>query len=789
MKKFTKNILIFTFLIASQLSSPTQAKVNSVESVQKTTEMQIRNLIEPLLDKYCHEQCRLMSVNSTVDVADQDQIAPGFDEIEASRSDKLAPSFARIKVLMDDKVGPLSRNKLTDLLQQFLDTLDYPVKIETQLAHFPTALASVGKATELRDKVGKQFKNTIDELFSKFCPNHCLMADYALESDVVNGEEAQYGNSGEFVQDGDVAIKIKDISATLLIDEAMPAEERANILEMAKLKTNFLKNVTLTGKSLRFPHPMSEIGPNGELLYSNGASYGANGMLRSKDEKSVSNKTASDTSTNESKFNNKSSNELKSQSNASNTNDSKSNTSENNVKQERFEHFEKIERVENGDAVQQELGKFKVYGLVFACSVLSLLIFLAAAGFRNRKPVIDQVMHSIQPMPMPAQQTTSSEDSTSNDRGARVSKRYEIERLMEELTTIFVQQPRVVKHVFSRVLTEEGIEICSAYIQLFGETIVMDMLRDPSLQSDISELVEFYAKNPMELEDDEKLDLLRKLHNRTVAGKLVVMGNRSSNLFDYLAEMDGTQVMELIRNESLTVKSIVLTQCDPQKRGVIYSQVDEATRMKLLNELSRIDYLPRDYIYNVAQALKRKRRENPKLNTEALPGSEVLINLLERTGLEVQRTVMNSLEASNPESARNVRSKLVSLDTLQFLRDNQLLEVILSLKHDELLIFLKGSPSEVKSVIFAKSPKELSSELDEELAAFAVPNRESYQSIERKVLNRMKVMSNEGLINLLETNERMFQATPPGEPGTSEITSLPPIPGATIVPIKKVAGW
>jgi flagellar motor switch protein FliG len=220
---------------------------------------------------------------------------------------------------------------------------------------------------------------------------------------------------------------------------------------------------------------------------------------------------------------------------------------------------------------------------------------------------------------------------------------------------------------------------------------------------------------------------------------------------------------------------------------VIYSQVDEATRMKLLNELSRIDYLPRDYIYNVAQALKRKRKDNPKLNTEALPGSEVLINLLERTELAIQRNVMASLEISNPESARNVKSKLVSLDTLHFLRDGQLLEVILSLKHDELLVFLKGTPAHVKSAIFAKSPNELTSELEEELAGFAVPNRESYQSIERKILNRMKVMANDGLINLLETNERMFSSVPSSSEHTSELVMPPPLPG--VIPIKKVAGW
>jgi flagellar motor switch protein FliG len=137
-----------------------------------------------------------------------------------------------------------------------------------------------------------------------------------------------------------------------------------------------------------------------------------------------------------------------------------------------------------------------------------------------------------------------------------------------------------------------------------------------------------------------------------------------------------------------------------------------------------------------------------------------------------------------------VKSKLVSLDTLRFLRDGQLLEVVLSLRHDELLQFLKGAPSPIKNAVFAKSPKELIVELEEELAQVGTLSREAYQGVERKVINRMKMMANEGLVNLVETNERMFAegSTFDGSAGmaeTGEDTSVT-TSGAGI---KKVAGW
>jgi flagellar motor switch protein FliG len=215
--------------------------------------------------------------------------------------------------------------------------------------------------------------------------------------------------------------------------------------------------------------------------------------------------------------------------------------------------------------------------------------------------------------------------------------------------------------------------------------------------------------------------------------------------------------------------------------------MDEDTKTRLLSELSRIDHLPRDYVFNVANSLKIKRKENPRLNTEALPGSEVLINLLERASPAMQRQVVRTLESTNPESARNLKGKLVSIDTLRFLRDGQLLEVVLSLKHDELLQFLKGAPADIRDAVFAKSPKELIAELEDELTSVGALSREVYSNVERKILNRMKIMANDGIINLNETNDRMFQS---GD-GYGFVQSGPATAenGKTSTAIGKVAGW
>ncbi len=776
--KSPKIFLLTALLLAPLSATKSYAKdagtTGAIESVKKTARAQIHAIVDPIFSKYCSDECKLLAIDVDVDVSNAESIAPGFDEIDASTRGQLEPASAEMNLLIDEKIGANTRIRILDLVNRTLETLDYAVKVSTKTARFPSPAESATKVTELREKITRQYKTAIDEIISHYCPKDCMLTDFDLQTDLVNTEEAGYGSAGEYFETAGVAIRVKSIGATLLMEEAIPDGDRMNLLEMARLKVNSFKNSDLRMKAMKFPrigNETSEYAGMATYLGADGKTYGKTSNRESKESMESSrteNHQNSSQSNSDSKY--ASSSEANSRSTNSNNESNSRSDHETNMtkdqKTENYQRFEKIERVENGDALATEFKTMRTFASIFAAIILGLLAFIAFSTLRSKTTIETKNMPMGTAMPpLPSARSDESALSNSHSEGtpasssqSNVGRRYEIERIRDELMGIYAEQPRVAKYVFGRILTEEGIETTSGYLSIFGESVVLDLLRDPSLQHDLNELMEFYARTPIELDDAEKLDLLKKLHHRTVAGKMAVVASRSSAQFEYLAEMDGMQIMELVRNESLTVKAIVLTQCDNQKRGAIFSAIDEATKLKLLSELSRIDYLPRDYIQNVATALKRKRMENPRLNTEALPGSEVLVNLLERSEPAVQHSVMKNLEMNNPESARVVKHKLVSIDTLGFLPDGQLLEVILSLRHDELLNFLKGCRDDIRGSIFAKCPRDLVSDLEEELAVMQNPSRDIYGALERKVLNRVKMWAQDTLVNLADVNDRLFAA-------------------------------
>jgi flagellar motor switch protein FliG len=599
---------------------------------------------------------------------------------------------------------------------------------------------------ELRARVVRDIRASIQGMLTQFCAEHCVLGEFDVQTEAVNPEDVDYAASQEYFQDGPAAIRVKGVKAVVMTDQALPSEEAAGMVEMVKLKVSPYRNSEVLAQSMRFPKNLQTM-VAGQVPWTQGRSPA------SKEEKEL--KEARDSrETRESK-------ELKDSTESRSHKETTSQQSESSdVRKERVEHYEKIERVENGDAVQAVLDKFKLYGIILSSIILALLFTLVAISFRRQVFDGGKGQEGGKESNRDGKTAAAAPDNlslTNDEKATLIGKRIEASRLHDELTAIYSEQPKVAKHVFTHVLTEEGVETTAQYLEIFGESVVMDLLRDPGLQSDLTELMDFYARNTFDINDDERLGLLKKLHHRTVTAKMQVHGSRSAVLFDFLAEMDAPQMFEMIKNESNTVKAIVLTQCDSKRRQVLFQSYDEPTQLKLMAELSRIDHLPKNYIHNVASALRRKKLENPKLNTEALPGTDVLVSFLERSSMDAQRNIIQQLMAtSGGEALHSLKSKLVSVETLRYLKDVVLTEVITSVKHDELVQFLKGCNDEIRNSVLNKVPRDLSDDLSEELIIAEPVSREVFAVVERKVLNRIKTMSNSGQINLSDVNDRIF---------------------------------
>ena len=331
------------------------------------------------------------------------------------------------------------------------------------------------------------------------------------------------------------------------------------------------------------------------------------------------------------------------------------------------------------------------------------------------------------------------------------------EELMQDILQLFMQMPKVAKDTLKRILMDEGVEETAKLVHIFGEVIVYELLNDPALRKELLALSEFFGSSNFSFTLQQEIELLQRLRIKATAAEIRIMSSKSNEKYEFLNRMDAGQIYNLIADEKPQVQAIALTQLEQQKRMSVFDMFEGMGKVNLMAELSRADAIPKEYLFNVAQALANKVRTSPEFDTEQVRSSEILLDLMEKSDLFQQRELMRTLQAQNGETARAIKMKLVTAEILPFIKSGILIELILGLDRRDLVTFLAGTKDHIRGLMLSKAPPELAESWGEDLSNAGMVDDASYQLVELKILNRIRNFASTGVINLLQVNDVIFQ--------------------------------
>ena len=285
---------------------------------------------------------------------------------------------------------------------------------------------------------------------------------------------------------------------------------------------------------------------------------------------------------------------------------------------------------------------------------------------------------------------------------------------------------------------------------------IYELVDDPTMQRSLFELSEYYHKTEFQFNDAEQEQLLTRLKTKVTASEIRVLTQKTMDHFDFLVKMDSAQVFALVQDESPRVQSIVLTQLNPIQRRGVFRAFDGESRTRLLGELCRADAVPKEYLSNVAQALHKKASSKPEFDTQNVRASDVLLDFLERSSLPEQQGLMTHMRESNPDTARTIKMRLVTIEILPYLKTGHLLELVLGLEREDLVTFLAGTREHIRELLLSHAPPELAESWMEDLENITGIDEKRYQGVEHMILNRVRNMASEGIISLLDINQMIF---------------------------------
>lgn len=743
----------------------------SHEKLRLQTINEIKNRLLPLLSQYCRDACSVIDIRVNVEeaVAESDDL--GFEAVVGEDLNaKLYVDQVTVEIQVDDRVTAVNRNRMLSILRNNLQNIGDHLDILWR----PVTLPQIGQSAALEEQLKRQLAAkvslAIEKVIDAYCPDGCILSSVAVDGKLITPDEAQGLAPENLIRDknGNAILKVDNVDIEVAMDTALDNETRNKIENLLRARTKFVAPIQFEIQATAFPE--SHAKQKQKEQQESADPFGLNKLRETLKifRDLASTKEILTTTTNNTR-------------DISATNETS--TLSATTASQRENTLESSQRSENASVSSRQLGEFDVAkwailvgALIIVCGLVLLVVLRFSQASRDAKMMmqaIDQPTVALRQGMLPAgaqnsiidtnltsqnadHALSSSASGLSTDARKEMSQRIKIADMKDELIKVFIDQPRVAKETFSRLLQEEGIEAAAKYVHIFGHLVIFELLGDPNLQRGLYELSEFYHKSDFDFKPEEEIKLLAQLKTRVTANEIRVLARKQMDKFEFLSKLDAAQIYNLLIEEKPQVQSIVLTQLDHKRRRAIFDMYHGESKVNLMRELCRADAIPKEYLSNVAKALEKKVTTRPEFDTENLRSNDILLELMEKADLDEQRALMRNLQTTNVEAARSIKLKLVTVEVMPYLKDGHLLELVIGLERDDLLTFLAGTRDHIRALLLAKAPEELADSWLEDLANIKGISEQNFRLVELKVLNRIRSLVNNGVVNLLEVNDLIF---------------------------------
>ena len=770
MKTKTQNLLLaLGVLFSAKLLAATQSS-----SFENQVVAEARNKVSAVLQKYCSDACELINIEASVTDSAVQTEDLGFEGVASDRATTSKLNAMTIDIQVDDRVNVADQDRLKSLIVNSVRGLGAVANVRWSSVAFPQIGVSAEVEDRLKQNLRQKVQSAVQQVIDGYCSRECVLANISVDGRLASPDEVRGVPDRELVRDsgGRGVLRVLNVDVDLSVDEKLSELTRTKIFNLIKAKTRFVSPVNVTVVPVDFPE-----------MSSDGANKDPWGLDRLKQtlqifrdlagtKEIITNTTQNSSATNSNSSTNRESSNIErtesrdSKETSNLTSKERLSASEKSVASSSEEKMAESTSSEKGQAIDNQY-------LIYALGALVLLLIVAgfflkfASASRDARALMEGM-----PAGQPAKQNgygagadhgglaASSYHSPASSGGVvsreTLSLKMKIEVLREELLKAFVDNPKVARDTFTRMLQEEGVDQTSRYVHIFGPMIIFDLMNDPSMQRDLSDLSEFYYKSTFAFTDEQTLELLSNLRTKVTASEIRVMTRKRTEQFDFLHRLDAAQIYSLILEEKPNIQSIVLTQLDHARRRNVFDLYTGEPRITIMRELCKADAIPKEYLANVAKALHKKVLSRTEFDTEQLRSSDIIIDLLEKAPLKDQRKLMADLVKTNPDAARLIKLKLVTVEMLPYIRDGHLLEIVMGLDRQELLPFLVGAPEHIRDLLLSKAPPELAQSWIEDIEQSAGIEDSRYRMAEMRILGRVRTLANNGAIRLVDINDRIF---------------------------------
>ncbi len=233
----------------------------------------------------------------------------------------------------------------------------------------------------------------------------------------------------------------------------------------------------------------------------------------------------------------------------------------------------------------------------------------------------------------------------------------------------------------------------------------------------------------------------------SILGRVGPMSN-SVDVMNDVAEMEGRQIFNLLKNEQPQTMSFVLSYLEPVKAAQVFVLLSPEMREDVVERLGTIESTSLEHVGKIVRSLGKH------FDTKARPafhhsgGVRAVAGLLNSLDKEMSKNLLARIEERNATLGAAIRKKLFSFEDLNRLAAGDLQRVLREVDSGNLAISMKSASEVLRDKIFGGLSKRAAESLKEEIDLLGPVRLKDVEAAQEVIIQAVRRLEEEGQISI-----------------------------------------
>jgi len=222
----------------------------------------------------------------------------------------------------------------------------------------------------------------------------------------------------------------------------------------------------------------------------------------------------------------------------------------------------------------------------------------------------------------------------------------------------------------------------------------------------------------------------------------------SSELMADIAEMEGRQIYNLLKDEQPQTIAYLLSHLASAKAAEVFLLLPTETREDVVERLGTIESTPRDLVVKIVRNLSRHVSGKMAQSYHASGGVRAVADLLNTLDKESSKNLLVRIEERNAQLGASVRRKMFSFEDIRRLQAADLQRVLREVDSSHLSVAMKSATESLRESIYGSISKRAAEALRDEIAMLGPVRLKDVELAQDAIIQVVRRLEEEGSITV-----------------------------------------